>query len=230
MSLRLSASASPLALAALIALGPATATQTAAQTAPAEAPATEGPTAPADLSLGEVVSDESGPGSQYVAEVHGDWQMTCVKTDLEADPCQLYQLLNDPQGNPIAEISIFGLPPGSGQAVAGATIITPLETLLTAQVTMRVDAGQAKRYPFTFCAAMGCIARVGFTAEEVAAFRRGNKATMIIVPALAPDQQVPIEVSLRGFTAGLEAVNRANQAADAAARAAAAAAPATPAP
>jgi invasion protein IalB len=244
MSLRLSATASPLALAVILALASGAAAQTAAPaprpaeaTPPAaEAPAAEatppaaGPAAPTDLSLGEAVPDESAVGTNYVAAVHGDWQMTCVKTELEADPCQLYQLLKDPQGNTIAEISIFGLPPGSGQAVAGATIVTPLETFLPAQVTMRVDSGQAKRYPFTFCAAMGCVARVGFTADEVAAFRRGNKATMIIVPALAPDQQVPIEISLRGFTAGLEAVNKANEAADAAARAAAAAAPATPAP
>jgi invasion protein IalB len=237
--------AAPLALALLAALPapafaqtpaprPATSGEAApaapaeAPAAPAEAPATT-PQTPGTavvpdtgLSLGEVVEDDESPiGSTYVAAEYGDWQMTCTKTEFEADPCQLYQLLKEPNGNSVAEIILFGLPPGSGEAVAGATIVTPLETFLPAQITIRVDSGQAKRYPFTFCAAVGCVARIGLTADEVAAFRRGNKATMVIVPALAPDQQVPIDISLRGFTAGFEAVNTANRAAEAAARAAA---------
>ncbi|MFN6977789.1 MAG: invasion associated locus B family protein [Gemmobacter sp.] len=222
--------AAPLAAVAALSL----ALDAFAQTpAPAPRPASEAqtdvpalpPTAATDLSLGEVVDDESPAGTNYVAAEFGDWQQTCFKTELEADPCELYQLLKDQSGNTVAEISLFGLPPGTpGGAVAGSSIITPLETFLPAQVTIRVDSGQAKRYPFTFCAALGCVARVGFTAEEIAAFRRGSKATMIIVPALAPDQQVVIDISLRGFTAGFEAVNKANAAADAAAKAAAAAA------
>lgn len=201
----------------------------ASEAPPSEAAATEAAAdeAPAgigaanDLSLGEVVEDDAAaPGSQYVAAEFGDWQMTCVRSGLEADPCELYQLLREANGNSIAEIRMIGLPPGSGEAVAGASIVTPLETYLPAQITLRVDAGQAKRYPFTVCTALGCIARVGFTEAEVQSFRRGNKATIVIVPAIAPDQQVAIEVSLRGFTAGFEAVNKANAAADAAAKAA----------
>ena len=101
------------------------------------------------------------------------------------DPCQMYQLLRDADGNATAEITMFPLPPGE-QAVAGATILTPLETLLTAQLVMQVDGGAAKRYPFTFCTAIGCIARVGFTAAEVDAFRGGAEATWQLVPVAAP--------------------------------------------
>jgi invasion protein IalB len=204
---------------ALLAGLPAAA-QTAGQgtTPPApETPAEAAPPAEATggLSLGEAVDEEQPFGATYVAQEFGDWQMSCVKTESGADPCQLYQLLEDPQGNSIAEISMFGLPAGQ-EAAVGATIVTPLETLLPAQITLRVDSAQAKRYPFTFCAALGCVARVGFTADEVNAFRRGNTATMTIVPAAAPDQQVPITISLAGFTAGLAAVNEANAKADAA--------------
>jgi invasion protein IalB len=203
----------------------------AAEAPPAAAPPAEAAAAGA-LSLGEVVEEEQPIGSTYVAAEFGDWQMTCTKTELGADPCQLYQLLQDQEGNSVAEIVVFGLPEGSGPAAAGATLVTPLETFLPAQITLRVDAGPAKRYPFTFCAAIGCVSRIGLTAEEVAAFQRGNVATMVIVPAVAPDQQVAVEISLRGFTAGFEAVNAANRAAEAAATAAAAAAgaaaPATP--
>jgi invasion protein IalB len=109
----------------------------------------------------------------------------------------------------VAEISIFGLPPGQ-KAAAGATIVVPLETLLTEQLTMAVDSGAAKRYPFTWCASVGCFARVGFTTEELASLKAGNKATISIVPVAAPTQKVSVDISLVGFTAGFEAVNAAN--------------------
>ena len=35
-------------------------------------------------------------------------------------------------------------------------------------------------------------------------FKRGNAATITIVPALAPDQPVELSLSLSGFTAGFD--------------------------
>lgn len=154
------------------------------------------------LSLGE---DASGPqvGQSYTAEEIGDWEMRCIKTEDDNDPCQMYQLMSDDQGTPVAEISIFRLPEG-GRAVAGATIIVPLETSLPQQLTLEVDGGQARRYPFAFCNQIGCYSRVGLVAEEVAQFRRGANAKLTIVPALAPDQKVELNMSLSGFTASFE--------------------------
>ena len=51
---------------------------------------------------------------------------------------------------------------------------------------------------------------MGFTAAEMDALRKGNKAVVTIVPAAAPDQQVVLEASLKGFTAGFEAVKESN--------------------
>jgi invasion protein IalB len=178
--------------------------------APAEdAPAEDAPVPADDLSLGKPAAD--GPGSTYTAAQHGDWEQRCVRTKDGSDPCQLYQLLKDGTGNPVAELSVFGLPPGQ-QAAAGATAIVPLETLLTQELTFQVDAGDARRYPYSWCSPIGCIARIGFTAEEVAAMKGGVKATMTLVPVVAPDQKVVLEVSLKGFTAGYDAVNAANAA------------------
>jgi invasion protein IalB len=117
----------------------------------------------------------------------------------------LYQLLKDGAGNEVAEISMFGLPEGSA-AAAGATIVVPLETLLTPGLRLAVDGGETRTYPFTFCNQAGCVARIGFRAEEVASFKRGAKAVLSIVPARAPDQVVNLDVSLNGFTAGYDAV------------------------
>lgn len=161
-------------------------------------------------------------GEAYLLEVSGDWQIQCVRTRLEHDPCALQQTLRDTGGNPTATIELFNLPAGS-EAVAGATIVTPLETLLTRQVTLSVDGGQAKRYPFTVCTTVGCIARVGFTQADLDAFRRGAEAQMTIVPAGAPDQEVALRISLSGVTAGyarIEELNALNAQAIAEARAA----------
>jgi invasion protein IalB len=191
------------ALAILLA-GPAAAQTTEA---PAEAAPVEG-TAPlpgGTLALGEPVDGAGGLGEPYVGAEFTDWVLRCVRTDTGNDPCQLYQLLADEQGNSVAEISVFPLPDGQ-EAEAGVTIITPLETLLTEQVVMRVDEAQPKRYPFTFCSAVGCVSRIGLLPEEVDSFRRGSRAQVRIVPAAAPDQQVILDVSLAGFTAGFQAL------------------------
>lgn len=231
-------------LALLVALGAAvpavaqTTTEAPAEgeaAAPAEAPAEGAAEAPAegaapDLSMGVDVGAPAGeikPGDTYVVASFEAWQQRCIKTELSADPCQLYQLLKDKDGNSVAELSFFSLPEGSeGPAVAGATFIAPLETLLTEGLRLTVDSNKTRAYPFTVCTQQGCVARLGFSAEEVAMFKKGNLATMAIVPFVAPDQQVGLEVSLAGFTAGFDAVTAANKLADAAAIEAAKAAPA----
>ena len=158
------------------------------------------------LSLGEDADKDPDLGKPYTSEVNGAWEMRCIKTEQEVDPCQMYQLVNDADGNPVAEVSLFRLPDG-GKAIAGATIVVPLETSLTNQLTISVDGGKARRYPFALCNPVGCYVRLGLTEEDIAAFRRGNAAVMTIVPALAPDQKVPLALSLEGFTAGYDKVS-----------------------
>lgn len=162
--------------------------------------------APADATAADetgAATAGEGPqvGQPYIREEFGDWALRCLRTENGNDPCQLYQLLEDEDGNAVAEISMFPLPEG-GEAAAGATIVAPLETLLTEQLRLSVDGGTVRRYPFNFCNRAGCVARVGFTAEELSQFRRGNVAQLSIVPAAAPDEQVDLRISLIGFTAG----------------------------
>lgn len=177
-----------------------------AQGAAAQDTSTSEPAAPgAVLSMGEPAG-EDGVGKVYVAQVSGDWELRCVKVAEGKEPCQLYQLLKDDKGNSVAEVNILTLPEGQ-QAVAGATIVTPMETLLTEQLTLQIGSGEGKRYPFAWCAEnLGCVVRLGFTADEVAAMKKGSAATVTIVPLAAPDQRVGLTMSLTGFTAGFDAL------------------------
>jgi invasion protein IalB len=179
------------------------------------------------LEMGTPVGEGAGTGEPamgdpYILELSTDWEIRCIRTSLEHDPCAMHQVLEDQQGNAVATIELVNLPQQQ-EAEAGATIVTPLETLLTRQLTLSVDGGSARQYPFSFCTQQGCVSRVGFTPAEVDAFRRGAVAQLTIYPAGAPETPVRLDASLSGFTAGferLEELNALNAEAVAAARAA----------
>jgi invasion protein IalB len=115
-------------------------------------------------------------------------------------------LLTEEAGNPVAEFSIYRLPPG-GPVVAGATLAVPLGTLLTEEVKLSIDEGKAKSYAYSFCTMGGCFSRIGLSQADVDALKGGVTATLEIVPAQAPDQKVRINASLKGFTAAFEAAS-----------------------
>lgn len=191
--------------------------QTATDTTTEAPAAEEDATAPADaggtaaeieeqLSLGEEADKDPELGKPYTKEVIGAWEMRCIKTEEEVDPCQMYQLLDDGEGAPVAEVSLFRLPDG-GKVEAGATVVVPLETSLPQQLLVSVDGAKARRYPYAFCNPVGCYVRLGLTKEDVASFKRGKAAVITIVPALAPDQKVELNLSLEGFTASFDKVS-----------------------
>jgi len=156
---------------------------------------------------------ETPVGETYVAETHGDWEIRCIRAEEgQPEPCQMYQLLRDENDGPVAEFNIFDLP-DEGQVVAGATIVTPLDTLLQPGIRMRVDTGAWSEYPFAFCQPIGCFARLGLTETNIAALQAGETATVALVPLPAPDQVVEVSASLIGFTAGFAALEERNTAA-----------------
>ncbi len=178
---------------------------------------TQAPSAGGGLSMGQPVAtvtgaalptkDKAAEGETYLAETFGDWQERCRKTANGTDPCVIYQLLKDATGNPTAEFSIFAVP-NNQNAVAGATVVAPLETLLTRGLGVAITGVPNKVYPFLLCTRGGCFSRFGFTADEVAALKKGTTATVVIYPAQNPKQPVELVTSLKGFTAGYTALEQ----------------------
>ena len=200
MNLTVRAIVSILAIAALPLGAIAQTTESDSETtteAPGDAAA---PLPGSDLAVG-APEDANGIGQTYVKETFGDWDLRCIRTESGNDPCQLYQLLLDQNDTSVAEINVFPVS-GNPNIVGGATIVTPLETLLTADLRLGVDSGEVRVYPFSFCRQIGCFSRLGLTSEDVAGFQAGSVANVIIVPAAAPDQTVNLRASLSGFTAG----------------------------
>jgi invasion protein IalB len=146
------------------------------------------------LAIGEPVATEP----KITTETVGDWTIRC-RAETGTEQCELYQVLKDQNGNPVIEVFLFPLKE-QGAAVAGGSIIVPLETLLTSQLNLAVDDSLPKRYPFAFCHSVGCVSRVGLTQDDIDAFKKGSVAKLSIVPAAAPDQVVSLNMSLSGFT------------------------------
>ncbi len=199
-------------------LKPMVAVMALALAAPAGAQDTSGAaggTADEILDMGQSVAAETEtapsegpkPGERYSREKHGDWDMACVKTNAETDPCSMLQMLNGPDGQPMAEVSLFRIAQDGGVAVAGATVIVPLETLLPAALTISIDGAPGKRYNYTFCNPVGCVAQIGLTQGDVDSMQKGNEATFAIRPAPAPDQLIELKMSLKGFTSAYKAVD-----------------------
>ena len=175
-----------------------TAEPTAEPTAPA---ATEFPTAEEQAEATATVAD----GQEYVREVQGDWQVRCIKGQ-EDKTCTLYQLLKDEAGNSVAEFNMVALPKG-GKATAGITFISPLGTLLSSQVKMRIDQGKARSYAFNWCEKAGCVARFGLVDADVNALKRGSAAT-VTIQSIASDKPIPLKLSLTGVTAAWNSISK----------------------
>ncbi|AGT08493.1 invasion associated locus B family protein [Paracoccus aminophilus] len=183
---------------------PATTEAAPAAAAPAAAaPAAPAAAAPAAPAIPTSAADAQ-IGQTYVKTTHGDWALRCIKTPDGKDPCELYQLLKDSDGGAVAEASVV---PVSGKVSAIITLVAPLETDLQHGLVLQVDANKPQAYPFMVCAQMGCIARVGVNDAELATLKKGKGATVTVSPFGAPpDQVVKLNLSLTGFTAGMDAV------------------------
>lgn len=142
-------------------------------------------------------------GSYYTKTTHGDWQLRCLRTQDGKDPCELYQLLRDDQETPVAEISVI---PFSGEPAAILNFVAPLETNLEAGMGLQIDSAENKRYPFLVCAPIGCVSRIGLTEAELNSLKRGNNATLSLLPfgGTMEENLVRLNLSLAGFTAGFD--------------------------
>ena len=138
-------------------------------------------------------------GEPYLGEKFGDWSLKCIRTKDGNDPCEMTQLLLNDQGQPMSEVSLFRIHEGKG-AVAGANIIVPLETLLTTPMIIAFEEGVLKQYPYTFCNAVGCVARIGLTETEIGLMKKGAVAKITVVHISRPKQPITFDMSLKGFT------------------------------
>ncbi len=154
---------------------------------------------------GATVAEEQP--AEIVRETHGDWEIRCATA---TETCFLYQLMLNDEGTPVAEFSIVKLPLGS-EAVAGATIVAPLGTLLTRGVVFAVDDAEAVQYPFSWCTRPGCFARFGLTDLLVSSMKSGSNVNIALYSIANAQKAIPVTASLNGFTAAFDALENQSQ-------------------
>ena len=121
---------------------------------------------------------EVEPGEPYIAEVFRDWDIRCIRSDDLAIPdrCEMFQLLEESNGNPVAEFRIAAALIDEDGTVANATILTPLDTLLSPGLQIRIDDAEPAVVPFAFCRQIGCFVQMSLTQENVAQFEKIGRA------------------------------------------------------
>lgn len=155
---------------------------------------------------------EVEPGQPYVADIFRDWQIRCIRSEEDSVPdrCEMFQLLEEENGNPVAEFRISAALIQEEGTVANATLLTPLDTLLSPGLQIRVDDAEPAVVPFAFCREIGCFVQLSLTQENIDQFENGADAQVILF-ALVRDElgqfggsPVPTMASLRGFTAAFD--------------------------
>ena len=154
------------------------------------------------------------PGEPYVADVFTDWELRCITgaEEGQAERCEMFQLLLDEQDNPVAVFRVSVPLVDVEDQVAAAVIVTPIETLLTPGIRVRIDESEPVGVPFTLCEETGCLARIPLTEENVAAFQAGGDVFLEIFALVRSDLgeiggvPVALTASLRGFTAAYDAL------------------------
>ena len=147
------------------------------------------------------IQDQVELGETYKKADYGSWTLRCVRTNSQIDPCELFQILRNSSGAPVVEFTMLDFE-SNANVVAGANVVTPLETLLTSQLIVKIGDETSQSYPFAFCLKVGCVARIGLTKTDLKKYKEGKSATVTIVPANAPDSPQNLSLSLSGFTAG----------------------------
>ena len=151
------------------------------------------------LSIDDTIISEPQKTEPYIKERFENWSLKCIKTVNSIERCEANQIIFNQKQQPVAEISIIKLPKGQ-VAAAAATIIVPLETILSEGLVLAIQELEPKKYQFKFCNSLGCYSQIGLTDDEVEALKRKEKASIFLKHISSGDQQIVIPMSLDGFT------------------------------
>ena len=144
------------------------------------------------LSIDDTMMSEPQKTEPYIKERFENWSLKCIKPVNSIERCEANQIIFNQKQQPVAEISIIKLPKGQ-VAAAAATIIVPLETILSEGLVLAIQELDPKKYQFKFCNSLGCYSQIGLTDDEVEALKRKEKASIFL-------KHIVIPMSLDGFT------------------------------
>ncbi len=147
------------------------------------------------------------------AEVHSedfqDWRMVCETVD-GTEHCRMFQRLSVTQegkSQALLLASIGFIDDEDGKRLPTLRLTTPLGVILPAGLAVNVDQGKPDDLPFHICLPEGCMTETGLSARGIADMKGGRSMHVTYRVAGLP-QPVAIGLSLMGFTAAYEALEK----------------------
>ncbi|MDH3582486.1 MAG: invasion associated locus B family protein [Hyphomicrobiales bacterium] len=158
------------------------------------------------------------PGSAIsqgkLISTHGDWELRCdTPPRSQSEQCVIMQ---------VSKFEIPGIEKSEDRENVGLTVIAlkaadrqapflrvlaPLGVLLArdnGDLGMRIDGANLGNFGFVRCLPKGCVAEISMTSSFLGKMKAGNVAKFTIHQT--PQEKIAIPVSLKGFTAGYNAL------------------------
>ncbi|NNE21520.1 MAG: invasion associated locus B family protein [Rhizobiales bacterium] len=139
---------------------------------------------------------------------HGDWTVTCEKKEVKQPdgttkkPCALIQSTTSAERKNVALTLVLIKSQKDGKPNTMMRVIAPIGVFLPTGVALEIDGAAVGRVPFTRCLPQVCIAFAEASPPTLEKMKKGGKANFIIYEA--PGLGMSLELSLKGFTAGLK--------------------------
>ncbi len=158
------------------------------------------------LMLTGSTGSEAGP---RVGDKFGSWTFLCKAYGPGETKCALVQELrlkkNGRSGKHLLAVNLGYI--GSANVLA-LSLRTPLNAYLPAGVSINIDSGKRKKVPYRQCKTTGCVGMLKVSGKLRDELRRGLKMNVIYTLIMKKGVvKVPVSVSLRGVSAGLQALD-----------------------
>jgi len=143
-----------------------------------------------------------------------DWVHRCSEIIVEEKPftqCELLQLQQQQQGENMINILILAFAQvapkeGENSAQFMLTSVVPLDVFLPDGIRFLVDSRAVMHLPFRNCNPNGCWSQIVVEEAVLEAFKRKNEGLARFT--IVNGQEVEVKFSLKGLTAGLDALQK----------------------
>jgi len=150
----------------------------------------------------------AGAQSQYgtVKSVHNDWQIRCeTAPGAPSEQCALVQSVTA-EDRPNVGMTVIVLKTAD-QKSRILRVFAPLGVLLSKGVGLNIDQTYIGSATFERCLQNGCMANVQMDEKLIAQLKSGKQAIFLIYQT--PEEGIGIPLSLSGFSAGFDRLDKA---------------------
>jgi invasion protein IalB len=173
-------------------------------------PSQFGPRANKQQQQGQPGQNRPAPKVDVIAE-NGKWKVQCEtppapEGQKPTRQCGMVQSAQN-EKNPKATLTLVLVKTVTGdKSIINMRVIAPIGVFLPTGVALEIDGNAVGRVPFTRCMPQVCMAFAEASPETLGKMKKGSEANFIIYEA--PGIGMPMKLSLEGFSASLEALEK----------------------